>query len=323
MSRRVLVLAEEDNGGVLGTTRELLEAAHRLAEDPSAVFAVLPAANAAAASAAAAGMDAGQVLLVEGPAHAGRTAEETASAVLQAREETGAVLVLLPHSPSGWDAAPLIAAALGTAAATGVSAIRWGSRGIEAARQAFLGKFVQDVAVPRLPAVATIERGSFPERPAGAAGAVRVLASRLTPEAQKSRLLETREAATAGVDLTAADVVVSAGRGMGGPEHLPLVEELAAALGGAVGASRAVTDAGWLPHDRQIGSSGVTVSPKLYLACGISGAIQHLVGMRGSRFVVAINKDPDAPIFSAADLGIVGDVQDILPALTKALTSQG
>ena len=171
------------------------------------------------------------------------------------------------------------------------------------------------------PAVATVERGAFPLRP-GKPGAttVRVLPSPVAPGDLRSELVEVSGApASGGVDLAAADVVVSAGRGLGGPENLHLVEELATALGGVVGASRAVTDAGWLPHERQIGSSGVTVSPRLYVACAISGAIQHLVGMRGSRFVVAVNKDPDAPIFGAADVGIVGDVKDVLPALTRAI----
>ncbi len=318
MSRPVLVLAAT-GGPDAGVTGELLGAAHALAGDASAVHAVIPTADAAAEESAAEALDAGSVLLVEGPAHAGRTAGETAAAVLHAREATGADLILLPHSPTGWDAAPLIAASLGGAAATGVSSLRWTDAGIAAERQAFQGKFVQEIELPRRPAVATVERGAFPARAAGAAGKVSVRPSPLAADAANSRLLETRSAASEGVDLTAADVVVSAGRGLGGPENLHLVEELAEALGGAVGASRAVTDAGWLPHDRQVGSSGVSVSPKLYVACGISGAIQHLVGMRGSRFVVAVNKDPDAPIFGAADVGVVADVKEILPALTRAL----
>ncbi len=321
MSRRVLVFAEPEGVGVTKATHELIEAAFRLGGDAGTVAAVLPTPDAAASEAAAAALADAEVLLVEGPAHAGRTAEESAAAVLLGVETSDAELVLLPHSPTGWDAAPLVAAQLGTAALTGVSRLRWGDDGLIAERQAFQGKFVHEIGTSRLPAVATVERGSFPARAAGPAAGVRTLASPLTTDAQRSRLLEVREAASEGVDLTASDVVVSAGRGMGGPEHLHLVEELAEALGGAVGASRAVTDAGWLPHDRQIGSSGVTVSPKLYVACGISGAIQHLVGMRGSRFVVAVNKDPDAPIFGAADVGVVADVKDILPALKQALTS--
>ena len=323
MSRRVLILAERSESGITDASYELIEAASRLAGGPDGVSAVLAVGDASEAEALREVLPAGELLLVEGPAHAAPTADGTAAAVLHAREASGAECVLLPHDPVGWDAAPLVAARLGTAAATAVSALSWRGDGLVARRSAFLGKFVQEVEAPGLPAVVTVERGAFPAREPGPALSVRILPSPVGPGDLRSRLVEVRDSGAGGVDLTAADVVVAAGRGLGGPENLDIVRELAAALGGVVGASRAVTDAGWLPHELQIGSSGATVSPKLYVACAISGAIQHLVGMRGSRFVVAINKDPDAPIFGAADVGIVGDALEVIPAVTEAVRNSG
>ena len=136
----------------------------------------------------------------------------------------------------------------------------------------------------------------------------------------RAKFVEEKQAEATGVDLTKADIIVSGGRGVGAPEKFPeVIQPLADALGGAMGASRPVVDAGWLDHPYQVGSSGQVVTPKLYIAAGISGAIQHLVGMKGSNFIVAINKDKDAPIFEVADLGVVADLFEVVPALTDAL----
>lgn len=314
--RRVLALAAR--GGALPESGlELLAAASRL--DGAETAAVVLADDEAAGRRAAALLPAAEALVLVGAPGALATAEGAASALHGAAEEADADLVLLPHDSFGWDAAPLLAARCGAAAATACTALRFGPEGLEAERRVFSGKFVQEVRLDGRPAVATVEPGAFPPLEPGPPGAVRAGKAAAPPGGLLSRLVEIRDAPGGEADLPAARVVVAAGRGIGGPENLPLLEELAAALGGVVGASRAVTDAGWLPHDRQIGSSGVTVNPKLYVACGISGAIQHLVGMRGSGFVAAINKDAEAPIFEAADVGIVGDVLEVVPALTRAV----
>jgi len=313
MARPLLVLVEHEGGKPAEAAFELLEAAHRLSDGANVVAVVAADSTPDFAE----NLPASEVVIVENANLGQPTADGYAAALIEAVREVDAETALLPDNALGWDVAPLLAAGLGVAVATGCSALRREGSGFLAARKAFLGKFEQDIRLEGRVAVATLERGAYPPRPPATPGAIRTLRPDL-PE-PRSRLLEIREDAGSGdVDLAGASVIVSAGRGLGSPENLHLVDELAEALGGAVGASRAITDAGWLPHERQIGSSGVTVSPKLYVACGISGAIQHLVGMRGAQFVLAINKDPEAPIFGAADLGIVGDVMEILPALTAA-----
>jgi electron transfer flavoprotein alpha subunit len=161
---------------------------------------------------------------------------------------------------------------------------------------------------------------AMPERDASRRGTIVEEALGLTEEQVAARVIETvREDAAATVSLTDADVLVCGGRGMGGPENVALLQELAEALGGVVACSRAVVDAGWMPYEHQVGQTGKTVRPKLYVACGVSGAVQHLVGMQTSDVIVAINNDPEAPIFEMANFGIVGDALKVVPALTRAL----
>jgi electron transfer flavoprotein alpha subunit len=190
-------------------------------------------------------------------------------------------------------------------------------------RRVFNGKLDARVVPNAGRVVATVQpgaTGAFAGTTDGAAKALEVDLG--TPRA---KFVEVKAATSKGVDLTKADIIVSGGRGLGGPEKFPeVIKPLADALGGAMGASRPVVDAGWLPHEYQVGSSGQVVTPKLYIACGISGAIQHLVGMKGSNYIIAINKDGDAPIFEVANLGVVGDLFEIVPKLTEAVkTAKG
>jgi electron transfer flavoprotein alpha subunit len=179
-----------------------------------------------------------------------------------------------------------------------------------------------DVGWTSEPRLALIRSGTFEPAETGGSAGVERFESRLQDFSLAARMVEQAHEESEGPSIEDADVIVAGGRGLGGPENFALVEELAKALGGAVGATRAVVDAGWYPYAAQVGQTGKTVSPKLYVACGISGAIQHKVGMQSSGVIVAINKDPNAPIFEYADLGVVGDLHEILPKLTELVRAR-
>ena len=174
-----------------------------------------------------------------------------------------------------------------------------------------------DVGWTGEPRLALFRSGTFDPAATGGTAELVDASVQLEEHSQAAKMIEQAHAESEGPDLAEADVIVAGGRGLGGPENFTLVEELAKALGGAVGATRAVVDAGWYPYSTQIGQTGKSVAPKLYIACGISGAIQHKVGMQGSGTIVAVNKDPNAPIFEFCDLGVVGDLHAIVPKLTE------
>jgi electron transfer flavoprotein alpha subunit len=230
-------------------------------------------------------------------------------------------LMLFPHTYQVRDFLPKLATRLDRAAVTGAVSHRVENGELTLVRQLFQGKVNADVRFAgEAPHLASLQAGAYrADRVEKGTAPIEVMLPYLQPGDIRTRPLEPFRAAGHTVDLGAAERIVSVGRGIREAENIALVEKLAQAMGAELAASRPICDAGWLPMERQVGSSGQTVAPKLYVAIGISGAIQHLVGMKGARTVVAINRDPDAPIFEAADYGIVGDLFRVVPAMIEAL----
>ena len=248
------------------------------------------------------------------------TPDAYTSALKQLLSKVNAEYVLLPHTYQVRDFLPKLATALGTVAISDVVAHRVDSGALVLVRQLFQGKINSDVRFAgAAPHFASLQAGAY-RADKLVEGTAHV--EEFTPEISPGDVRTTpqerfRESARA-VDLSAAELIVSVGRGIKEAENIALIQELADTIGAELAASRPICDAGWLPMERQVGSSGQTVGPKMYMAIGISGAIQHLVGMKGSRTIVAINKDPNAPIFEVADYGIVGDLFQVVPELIEA-----
>ena len=319
----ILVIAEQRGGALNPATWETVAAAQQLGA-PIAVAVLGAGVQGLTGELAAA--DVAEVLSVEHDALDPYTPDGFVAALAQLVEQIGPELVLFPHTYQTRDYAPALAARLGRVLIPDCigSKTRDGQRVF--VRPMFQGKFVADV-VPDGPAphFASFQIGAY-RADACARGAAPAVVRAVAVEVDAASIRQRPEApfkeAKQAVDLTQADRIVAVGRGIKGQEHLSLAQDLARALDAELAASRPICDSGWLPMDRQIGSSGQTVAPKLYLAVGISGAIQHLVGMKGARTIVAVNKDADAPIFEVADYGIVGDLFEVVPAIMAALDAE-
>lgn len=262
-----------------------------------------------------------KVFAIESPQLEHYTADAYVAALKQFVSSKQPRLVLMPHTYQVRDFAPKLAAALGRTLISDCIAYRKDGAKLVFTRQMFQGKFAADVSFScDPPHFATFQSGSYraDKVEMGASPApVEKVAAQIDTGTIRVKPLEIFKEAKQAVDLTQAEIIVSVGRGIKEQKNIDLAKALADALGGEIAASRPICDSGWLPMDRQIGSSGQTVAPKLYLALGISGAIQHIVGMKGARSVIAINKDSEAPIFEIADFGVVGNLFDIVPALTE------
>ncbi len=264
----------------------------------------------------------GTVYVCDDPALAAPLPQPRVDALAGLVEQTGAENVLFAASVLSADVAAGLAARLGAGLNWDLTDLRLDDGELIGVRPALADTVVCEVAWQGTPRIALIRSGAF-EAPAGDGGAaVERFSATFQDFSTAARMLEQAHEETSGPSIEDADVIVAGGRGLGKPENFVLCEALARELGGAVAATRAVVDAGWYPYSAQVGQTGKSVSPRLYIACGISGAIQHKVGMQGSGTIVAINKDPNAPIFDFADLAVVGDVEQILPKLTEAVRAR-
>ena len=320
----ILVIAEQRGGTLNRATWEAIAAAQQIAGGDAITIAVVGA-DVGAVALEVAAAQAQEVVTLDDPALASYTPDGYTMALQQAIDQISPSLVALPHTYQTRDFAPKLAARMDRALITDVTGVKNSGGELTFVRPMFQGKLTADV-VPQgaTPHFVSFQIGAFRADQAArgpAAAPVRALAVTIDQSAIRQQPEAPFQQAKQAVDLSQAARIVSVGRGIKGPEHLPLARALAAALGAELAASRPICDAGWLPMERQVGSSGQTVAPKLYLALGISGAIQHLVGMKGSQTIVAINKDAEAPIFEVADYGIVGDLFEIVPALVAALKS--
>ncbi len=317
----VLVVAEQREGALNRATWEAVAAAQQSGSPLK--IAVLGSGVAAPATELAAA-DVDEIVTVDDPALGAYTADGYVMALSSLIEQESPALVFLPHTYQTRDFAPALAARLGRAMVTDVTGVKKGDGELVLTRPAFQGKLNADVAaLGPAPHIVTIQIGAYRAdaalRKSAGAAPVRAASVKVDPAKIRQKPEAPFKEAKQAVDLSQAERIVAVGRGIKGQEHLALAQKLAEAIGAEVAASRPICDAGWLPMDRQIGSSGQTVAPKLYVALGISGAIQHLVGMKGSRTIVAINKDPEAPIFEVAEFGIAGDLFEIVPAMIEEL----
>jgi electron transfer flavoprotein alpha subunit len=322
---KILVIAEHRQGKWNNTSFETLAAAQQIAKDTSSSVSGLVIGKAVSGFAdELAAKNVAEVLLVQHDLLDAYTPDGYCVALSQVINSAKPDLVVFPHTYQVRDFAPKLAAMLGKGMIGDCVGYRNESGKLIFVRQMFQGKTAADVTfLGSAPWFASFQAGAFradlvAAHPSGIAP-VNAVSVELKPEQIRTKPLDLFKEAKSAVDLTQAPLIVAIGRGIKAPENIPQAQALAKALGAEIAASRPICDEGWLPMERQIGSSGQTVAPKLYLALGISGAIQHVVGMKGARTIVAVNKDQNAPIFEIADYGVVGDIFEIMPALTEAL----
>lgn len=317
---KILALAEQRDGKLKKTTFEIAKAASDLAAQLNAeVFGLVIGDCVKEIAKELGGFGINRVIIVEDERLRYYSNSAYGKIISEVAQKEGADVLLMPASQMGKELAPKVAVKLNAGVASDCTSLKIDNGEIIATRPIFAGKVLSDVKIVSKIKVFTLRPNVFT---AGSGNGEKADLEKFEINLDDNdfivKAIETK-VSVGRPDVTEASIIVSGGRGMKGPENFQLIEELADLLGAGVGASRAAVDAGWRPHNEQVGQTGKTVSPNLYVACGISGAIQHLAGMSSSKCIVAINKDKDAPIFQVADYGIVGDVLEILPELKKEI----
>ena len=319
----VLAVVEQRDGALKSVSNEVVTAARKVADGIDGEVVALavggPGIGAEAGSLGTYGAD--RVIAAEHDDLASYHPEGYAAAIAEQAEAADYFAILFPATAAGRDLAPRVAAKLDVPLATEVTGLEVEGEALVVTRPMYSGKVFATLTLDATPKVASVRGNTFLPEENPRDGAVETVTPSVDPGGWKVRIREVRESGGDRPDVAEATKVVAGGRGLKDPENWAMLEDLADALGDGVGlgASRAVVDAGWRPHSEQVGQTGKIVSPQLYIAVGISGAIQHLAGMRTAGTIVAINKDPDAPIFKVADYGVVGDAFEVVPALTEAI----
>ncbi len=309
----ILILAEHDGTKLKKTTLEMISAARGLNPEITIALFGKDAGNVAEEAA----KYVGQVLVVEDPNLEPYDARVYSQALQQITEQAEASVVLVAGTRAGRELAPRLAVRLDAPYLEDAVKLEGIEGGLRIAHYAFLARVTETLEAQAAVIVATVKPNTQPAAAPNSSDG-EIFEAELELTASSIKVLGRTQEKTARVALTEANVVVTGGRGMGSPENFKLVEDLADVLGAGVGATRAAVDAGWRPYAEQVGQTGKTVQPNAYICAGVSGAVQHLSGMGKSKYIVAINKDPEAPIFKVADYGIIGDLNVILPALTAA-----
>ncbi|MFA6540439.1 MAG: electron transfer flavoprotein subunit alpha/FixB family protein [Bacteroidota bacterium] len=316
----IVAFAEQRNGQFKKTAFEVVKAARTAADQLKAeVIALVIGNNVQSMAGQLGGYGASKVLVVDDPRVALYSTTAFAKIIADIVRQESAEIVFLPASAMGKDVAPRIAVKLKAGLASDCTAVSVENGTITARRPVFAGKGIVHVSVKTGTKIFSLRPNVFTAGESNGSSAPVEKRSVDLLEGDFACAVKETKVAGGKKDVSEADIIVSGGRGLKAPENFKMIEELAESLGAAVGASRAVVDAGWRPHDEQVGQTGKTVSPSLYIAVGISGAVQHLAGMSSSKYIVAINKDKDAPIFTVADYGIVGDAFEVVPAVTAEL----